>query len=165
MHRVIYAEEWEILNRCNEATAKIHSRCYQIAVDLADIFRDSSVFERLAFQIMPNPEGSNVAKIVSPFGAARLRLDWSVHSKNQPGVKELAGCLILERETLNEKDEEIWQPVWSMTVPPYDDPFSGVAPELHVISYTRAVGHQRGESLYTLGMCMLYAIAFGPQLA
>lgn len=148
--------QWRSFSEVGQTTERIRARCNQ----LIELIIASSVKPSLLgmgnFEIKRTDDPGVLADIKTPVGSGRLALEWSLAGA------ELFGMLMFEREGRDKYGAVLWEPVWGLMVPEYDDPFSGEDGSALRIPLNSAFGSNLSNAVFTAVMSMLFGLVNGP---
>lgn len=111
--------EWSAFGQLNEATVGLDEKCFQIIGKLKEAFEQDSLIGSNACSITVASGSREFASIKTPFGRGRIVRSWSISGR------ELQGLLNFQREQFDKYERSYWETIWKITVPRYDDAYSG----------------------------------------
>lgn len=156
--KVVAEMDWRPLSYATKETEKIKERVARILETLEDVFSVGGAVES-GLEVRPSDIPGVLATINSPVGSGRIRLVWRVIGGSLTGVMQV------EREVVVDTGAPYWQAVWGINVPEYDDIHVGAGKERLVIQTRVQYGVSKvRDTMYSIGMSMLYAIVNGPQV-
>jgi hypothetical protein len=110
---------WSAFGRLNESVAEIDKKCLQIVEKIKEAFEKDSLIGANVCSIEIAEGSQEIALIKSPVGNGRIVQGWT------RSERELKGTLVFQREQFDKFDRRNWETIWAITVPRYEDAFSG----------------------------------------
>lgn len=108
--RLVTYEEFDQVRNLDNAARQIRRRTQNLIGKLAAEFNGNAPggFGGIEFAALDNPRVVGTAK--TAFGNGRIRLEWT-HDGN-----ELLGRIVVDRETFDQLDRVIWEPVFAVSI-------------------------------------------------
>ena len=139
------------------AADRVRTRVNTVVTSIKDIYSDPRTAEQAPLEIEPLDDARCVANVMTPTGKGRLVLNWGSDDTG------LMGILVVERERFDEYDRLFWEPVWSINVPQYGNPWIGEGETCFRIRLDDHFGTSRPQSIFEAGLSIMAAIVIGPQ--
>lgn len=137
--------------------AGIKERARRLIADIATEISDPEVKRYcLAELIMAGDDGC-LGTIATPVGNGRLLMRWGVDND------DLIGLIVLQRSDVNEMDQLVWQAVWALSVPEHGPIYTGGGDSRVAVLPDHVFGNDYSNAMFSIAMCMIYAIVSGPQ--
>ncbi|TKR55390.1 hypothetical protein D7I39_11295 [Allopusillimonas ginsengisoli] len=147
--------EWRKLHQAKIEAEGIIDRMTQIVSGLSSVFADGKVPAEIGASFTER-HNSAFGRIYTPFGAGRFAFGWIVKDA-------LCGHLVAEREDIDVHEKIVWKPALGVTVPASGVPYVGDGEDRLQIFLGHQLGSRRDNSLFALGMSILYAFAQVPK--
>lgn len=151
--RPVTEHEWRGLQSSLGLHERIRTRATNIVAWLGAVFNDCEPGGVIGLEFQSQADDDVVCRIATPVGKGRIRLDWVLVNN------ELHGLLIVEKAIRDEADKPKWIRVWQLNVPEASAVFVATPDEGYSL---RAVGRQRENDVFAIGMGILFAIVNGP---
>lgn len=153
---VFPSSEWSTFSRLSQSVIEIEAKCIKILEHLKEAFERDSLLGANVCSVNITRDTHELALIKSPVGNGRVIQQWSRSSR------ELQGKLIFQREQYDSYDQRYWETVWGITVPRYDDAYSGTEAKALSFDFDGFSGDPR-NIVFTAAMSILAGLVDGPQ--
>jgi hypothetical protein len=158
MSTLVQEEKWRAFDQAVDHSARLRDRTKKFVSAIGKLFGQSDVNQRVGLQVQAvDEDGDIAANIATPFGKGRLSLQWAVPTEDAIAI------VVVERQSKDQYGRDLWQPVWHINIPPYDDPYVGEGQDRLRIPLSHGHGQDLAMALYKTGMSICYLIATGPQ--
>jgi hypothetical protein len=149
---------WSAFNQLNQCAADIDEKCLRIIERLKEAFEHDSLIGAKVCSIDITRGTHELALIKSPVGNGRVVRGWS------RAARELQGTLIFQRKQFDSYDQQYWETVWEITVPRYDNAYSGMGANALRLNLDGFSGHPK-HIVFSAAMSILAGLVDGPQQA
>jgi hypothetical protein len=148
--------DWSAFSRLNQSVVDIDEKCLRIVEKIKEAFKNDSLIGANVCSVEITNGIPELAIIKSPLGNGRVVRGWA------RSARELQGTLIFQREQFDDYDQRFWQTVWGITVPRYEDAFSGVGADALRLDLDGFSGNPRNLA-FAAAMSILAGLVDGPQ--
>lgn len=154
-YQPITETQWRTMHGAPAVTSLLVAKAQRVVSKLHSVFEEPPAFEQSGLRIEMIEDADVMANLHTPLGPARLRFGWGIEEG------ELAGILHVERLQRDRDGRTLWEPVWGVVIPQDGNPYGGSGPDRLSILFDRQLGDHLHNSVFAVGMSMLYAIAAG----
>jgi hypothetical protein len=148
--------DWSAFSQLNKIVADIDEKCLKIISKLQEAFEHDSMIGANVCSIDITKGIHELALIKSPVGNGRILRGWS------RSARDLQGTLIIQREQFDKYDQRYWETVWGITVPRYEDAYSGIEANPLRLNLDGFSGNPRNIA-FAAAMSILAGLVDGPQ--
>lgn len=148
--------EWNAFNQLGKSVAAIDKKCLQIIEKIKEAFEQDSLLGPGACSMIIGESAHELALIQSPVGNGRVLRCWSSSGR------ELLGALMFQREQFDKYDVRYWETVWGITVPLYEDAYSGTGPTAVHFDFGGYFGNTKNVA-FTAAISILAGLVNGPE--
>jgi hypothetical protein len=148
--------DWCAFGRLGESVTDIDEKCLNIIKELKEAFERDSLIGAGVCSIDITKGIHEFALIKSPVGNGRVVREWTRSGG------ELQGALIFQREQFDKYDQRYWEIVWGITVPRYEDAYSGLGENALRFDLDGFSGNSR-NIIFTAAMSILAGLVDGPK--
>jgi hypothetical protein len=149
---------WSAFNQLNQSIADIDEKCLKIIEKLKAVCERDSLIGANVCSLEITRGAQELALIKSPVGNGRVVRGWS------RAGRELQGTLKFQREQFDSYDQKYWETVWGITVPRYENAYSGIGANALRFDLDGFSGDPR-TIVFSAMMSILAGLVDGPQQA
>lgn len=158
-YRIVTADERERARNWYQNTSRLERRATVTVKALAELFAPEGGLAYHELIFVPDPSGMSLAIIKSPTGEGRLVL------RLREVDKSLTGQLVVERADKDNRDLDIWLPVWAVYLPWVGPLYVQEPNEIGKFEVDSLSSKTRDTAYFELGMAINYVLLAGPLMA
>lgn len=151
-YQAITEAQWRSIQQNGSDIPRIRERAEKLIRNFAALFNEKTPGGVAGVAVTTLPEGEFLGAVLSPFGEGRFCFNLAHHQQ------AIFGYVVVERKSRDNRDNVIWQPVWSVFVPEQGAIFSGDGEGSSKYNIFTHHSDDASNATFEFGMKVLYSL-------